>query len=308
MHSSPSSGAPQSKLLSVFCTTANAVLRALNWSSFVSCIVGEQKQVERAEAQPKQATISPAVSSQPPRHKRRQKQKARAQQAALRQHQLQEHQSMQATFCPAVLPEDSLAPSNRVALKRPVSDLGGQQGRAGLGHTTAEPMQVEPGLPAANQVTASAAIPAADTVPLASPPYVADASMPQTSPASVPQEFPDGPTASAMLLWAEDNELPLDTARQAVQHVHVKHSQQVSQHASASHLSLPEPLQALMVAAVRELTGNASFQPFNSDSTHSSSLQPASSKPQSSPRRSSRASNPVQPYWVVPSAAPGGAQ
>ena len=172
-------------------------------------------------------------------------------------------------------------------------------------------MQVEPSLPAADQVTASAAVPAADTVPLASPPEFTDASMPQASPASVPQDFPDGATASAMLLWAEDSDVPLDTARQAVQRVHAKHSQLVSQHASASHVSLPEPLQALMVAAVGELTGDASFQPFNSDSAHNGSSappQPASSKPQSAPRRSGRASNPVKPYWEVPSAAPGGPQ
>ena len=68
---------------------------------------------QRAQAQPEQATASPAVSSHPPRHKRRQKQKARAQQAALQQHQPQQHHSLQATFRPAVLPEGSLAPSNQ---------------------------------------------------------------------------------------------------------------------------------------------------------------------------------------------------
>ena len=36
--------------------------------------------------------------------------------------------------------------------------------------------------------------------------------------------------------------------------------------------------------------------------------QLASSKPQSAPRWSGRASNPVKPYWEVPSAAPGGSQ
>ena len=45
--------------------------------------------------------------------------------------------------------------------------------------------------------------------------------------------------------------------------MHAKHTQQVSQHASASRVSLPEPLQALMVAAVREMTGNVYFQPFS---------------------------------------------
>ena len=116
--------------------------------------------------------------------------KKKKEKAALQQHQPPQHHSLQATFRPAVLPEGSLAPSNRVALKRPldpVSDLGGQQGRAGSGHTTAEPMQVEPSLPAADQVTTSAAVPAADTVPLASPPEFTDASMLQASPASVHQ-------------------------------------------------------------------------------------------------------------------------
>ena len=166
-------------------------------------------------------------------------------------------------------------------------------------------MQVEPGLPAADQVTTSVAVSTADTVPLASPPEFTDASMPQASPASVPQDFPDRAIASAMLVWAKDNDVPLDTARQAVQRVHAKHSQQVSQHAS------PEPLQAVMVAAVKELTGNTSFQPFNSDSAHNSSStppQPASSKPQSALGRSGKASNPVKPYCEVPYAAPGGPQ
>ena len=43
-----------------------------------------------------------------------------------------------------------------------------------------------------------------------------DANMPQASPALVPSHFPDGAVASAMLLWAEDVDVPLDTARQAV--------------------------------------------------------------------------------------------
>ena len=35
----------------------------------------------------------------------------------------------------------------------PVSDLGGQQGRAGLGHSVPEPMQLEPSSPATDQVS-----------------------------------------------------------------------------------------------------------------------------------------------------------
>ena len=94
---------------------------------------------QKAQAQTEQATTSSAISSQSPRHKRRHKQKARAQQAELRQaHLPQQRQPLHATYCPAVLPKDSLALNNNVALKRP------------LDHTTAEPMQVEPSLPAAN--------------------------------------------------------------------------------------------------------------------------------------------------------------
>ncbi|KAL3155632.1 hypothetical protein ABBQ32_012666 [Trebouxia sp. C0010 RCD-2024] len=50
--------------------------------------------------------------------------------------------------------------------------------------------------------------------------------MPQALPAPVSNGFPDGPVASAMLLWAEDIDIPLDTARQAVQHVHAQHMAQ----------------------------------------------------------------------------------
>ncbi len=123
--------------------------------------------------------------------------------------------------------------------------------------------------------------------------------MPQALPASVPNDFPDGPVASAMLLWAEDADIPLDTARQAVQHVHAEHMAQVTQHGTASHVALSEPLQSLMVEAIRVLTGDASFNPIPK-------APPSASD--SAPRRSSRARNPVSPYWKVPPAAPGGAQ
>ena len=68
--------------------------------------------------------------------------------------------------------------------------------------------------------------PAADTVPLASPPDATDAGMPQATPASSPQDFLDGAMVCANKLWAEDSEpsTALETARQAVQHVHAKHS------------------------------------------------------------------------------------
>ena len=40
-----------------------------------------------------------------------------------------------------------------------------------------------------------------------------------------------------MLLWAEDVDVPLDTARQAVQHVHDEHMAKVTQHGTASHVA-----------------------------------------------------------------------
>ncbi|KAL3154650.1 hypothetical protein ABBQ32_014099 [Trebouxia sp. C0010 RCD-2024] len=107
-----------------------------------------------------------------------------------------------------------------------------------------------------------------------------------------------------MLLWAEDIDIPLDTARQAVQHVHAQHMAQVTQHGTASHVALSEPLQSLMVEAVRVVTGNASFHPL-SNTGQPLSPQPPPLASESAPRRSGRARNPVSPYWKVPLAAPG---
>ena len=138
--------------------------------------------------------------------------------------------------------------------------------------------------------------------------------MPQASPAPVPMHFPDGAVASAMLLWAEDVDLPLDTARQAVQHVHAQHMAQITQFGTASHVALAEPLQSLMIEAIRMVTGNASFHPFPDTQAASNISEPQHPSPeppsasQSAPRRSSRAHTPVIPYWKVPPAAPGGAQ
>ena len=138
--------------------------------------------------------------------------------------------------------------------------------------------------------------------------------MPQASPAPVPEQFPDGAVASAMLLWAEDVDVPLDTARQAVQHVHAQHMAQITQYGTASHVALAEPLQSLMLEAIRVVTGDASFHPFPdaqaasiiSEPQHPSPEPPLASE--SAPRRSGRAHTPVIPYWKVPPAAPGGAQ
>ena len=138
--------------------------------------------------------------------------------------------------------------------------------------------------------------------------------MPQASLALVPEHFPDGAVASAMLLWAEDVDVPLGTARQAVQHVHAQHMAQITQHGTASHVALADPLQSLVIEAVRVATGDASFRPFPEAQPVDSISEPQHPNPEptsaseSAPRRSSRARNPVIPYWKVPPAAPGGAQ
>ncbi|DBA74946.1 TPA: hypothetical protein ACH3X1_010293 [Trebouxia sp. C0004] len=69
-----------------------------------------------------------------------------------------------------------------------------------------------------------------------------------------------------------------------------------------------------MIEAIRVVTGNASFHPFPDTQAAGSISEPQHPNPEplsaseSAPRRSSRARNPVSPYWKVPPAAPGGAQ
>ena len=319
-----------------------------------SLLAKAQLYQQRAQTQP---PTQQQTMSQSPRHKRRQQQQARAKKAASQsssQHQ-QRLQSLQTTFCPAMSADGDLGSQGRVALTRPldpVSDLGGQQGRAGLGHSVPEPMQLEPSSPSTDQVSSSvSATPMEVSVAVIAPPRAPipalvsasaptptptsasapastsasasasapatepkDASMPQASPAPVPMHFPDGAVASAMLLWAEDVDVPLDTARQAVQHVHAQHMAQITQFGTASHVALAEPLQSLMIEAIRVVTGNASFHPFPDTQAASNISEPQHPSPeppsasQSAPRRSSRAHTPVIPYWKVPPAAPGGAQ
>ena len=287
--------------------------------------------------------------SQSPRHRRRQQQKARAKKAASQssgQHQ-QQLQSLQTTFCLAMSPDGDLGSQGRVALTRPldpVSDLGGQQGKAGLGHSVPEPMQLEPRSPATDQVSSpvsatpmemsaavitppSAPIPALVSAPAPTPASAsatASASAPASQPATEPKDanmpeaspapVPDGAVASDMLLWAEDVDVPLETVRQVVQHVHAQHVTQITQHGMASHVALAEPLQSLMIETIRLVTGDASFYPFPaaqaadniSEPQHPNSEPPSTSE--WAPRRSNRAHNPVTPYWKVPPAVPGGAQ
>ena len=99
----------------------------------------------QAGAQPQ--AQQPAMSRSP-RQQRRQRQQGRARKAAARSPDQQQQQhpvlSLAETFRPAVSADGELVSQGRVALTRPldpVSDLGGQQGRAGLGHSAPVPMQ-----------------------------------------------------------------------------------------------------------------------------------------------------------------------
>ena len=137
----------------------------------------------------------------------------------------------------------------RVVLQRPldpVFDLGGQQGRAGLGHSPPVPMQVEQLQPAATGV--SVELPIDTTMSIAPDPS------PQQS-----ASIPDSLVVSAMLLWAEEYDVTALSARQAVLFLHKHHAQQLQQHDNGSCVSLPEPIQQLMVQAVRTVTKDSSF-------------------------------------------------
>ena len=227
----------------------------------------------------------------------------------------------------------------------PVLDLGGQCGRAGLGHQPLEPMQVDPA-PAVRSAAslsataAAAAPPSADPSPMQVQPTLlaksasiqppaqsalaghpsqparaqqldsVDVSMPQAAlpmgaDASVSSDFPDSPAASAMLLWAEEFDLPLTDARQAVLHVHAHHAKQIRQHATGSHVRLASPLQELMPRAVRIVTGDATFnKPSQPANAPHSKQQTASA----APRRSNRQHKPASQFWHVPPGPMGGHQ
>ena len=281
---------------------------------------------------------------QSPRHKRRRGQKARAQRVALSHQQQQQQQqqqrqqrpplqSLHATFTPAVCAQDSLPPVGRLALKRaldPVSDLGGQHGRAGLGHSATVPMRVEQNhqvSPRSFGIASASEDGLADMQSSAAQPEVSqrivDDCMLQAGPLMVPplpEDFPDSPTVSAMLLWAGEHDLSVQHARQAVLHLHQHSAHELAQHANGSHVSLPEPIQALLIQTARSLTGDASFAHYLTDpegaaepataeasASASASVVAACTQP-AAPRRSSRVRQPVSDYWVTPPAAPGGAQ
>ncbi len=72
-------------------------------------------------------------------------------------------------------------------------------------------------------------------------------------------DFPDTAAPLPCALWAEDVDIPVDIASQAVLYVHAKFASELSQHPSADITCLSKPLQDLMVTAVRAITGDASF-------------------------------------------------
>ena len=99
-----------------------------------------------------------------------------------------------------------------------------------------------------------------------------------------------------MLLWAEEYEVAGASARQAVLYLHEHHAQQLEQHANESCVSLPEPLQQLMVVAVRDVTQDASFAAdvYPDSPTLTAAVKQPSSTQQ--PRRSVRGHKPVSAY------------
>ena len=140
-----------------------------------------------------------------------------------------------------------------------------------------------------------------------------------------PQTFLTYQCPPAMYLWAEDVDISIDVARQAILYVHANFASELSQRPSADCTCLSEPLQALMVKAVRAVTGDASFHLLSSSDAQSDSSaaapatdsaatdspsSPTTSAPtaETAPRRSSRQRKTASEYWKVPPAAPGGAQ
>ena len=160
-----------------------------------------------------------------------------------------------------------MPPANRLVLGRPldpVLDLGGQRGRAGLGHSAPTLMDLDPQQRAADQVSSGSLLtpatapmratdgPSTSIVPtlaadpaLAAEPPPDDTPMLPAVPLLVPPDFPDTAVSSAMCLWAEDVDVPVDIARQAILYVHANFASELSQHPSADCTCLSKPLQAL---------------------------------------------------------------
>jgi len=144
-------------------------------------------------------------------------------------------------------------------------------------------------------------------------------------PLLVPPDFPDTAVSSATCLWAEDVDIPVDIARQAILYVHANFASELSQLPSADCTCLSKPRQELLVTAVRAVTGDASLHSlYGSDAqSDSSGAAPATdssvadspSMPTTSAtatmaasRRSGRQHKPAAEYWKVPPAAPWGDQ
>ena len=148
-----------------------------------------------------------------------------------------------------------MPPANRVVLGRPldpVLDLGGQRGRAGLGHSAPTLMDLDPQQRVAAQVSSGSLLtpatapmqatdgPSTSAVPtlaadpaLAAEPLPGDTPMLPAVPLLVPPDFLDTAVSSAMCLWAEDVDIPVDIARQAILYVHANFAPELSQHPSA---------------------------------------------------------------------------
>ncbi len=209
-----------------------------------------QQRMQAAQLHAAPAPLAPLS----PRQKRRLKQKAKAKHLA--------------TFQPASSEANNINVASRAPLSRPldpIADLGGQQGRAGLGLGRPTSLQVGDNSPPNPQLAGAGNHPTPMQSEASPPdaPSPADTSMPQAAepPAPpVPADFPDTPNVSAMMLWAQDRDVSTVHARQAVLHMHEHHFGQLSQHATDSAVALPHMLEPFMVLAIRAVTGDASFE------------------------------------------------
>lgn len=334
-----------------------------------------QYRQQRAAAQDTSPTTqTPVLSSRQKRHRR---QKAKGKQSARPPSgQPSQRAPLMSTFKSATSAPVVSVPPCMGPLQRPLDpfvDLGAQRGKAGLGHHPLAPMVTDapasvavaqPGTSSPMHVDAAGSSPPArPTASLPStptrsaqvslpsppqrvvqPPMPRDMAMPQASALPsppVPADFPDSPTASAMLLWAEDIDVPVSVARSAVLHLHQEQPSQVQAHASSSSVALAPALQGLMLEAIRVVSRGTSdsgvvdeilaapAQPSSSsellppdqcssppvtgtsseaDEPPAASYAEALQTPPVAPRRTSRVSKPAPQFWLSTPPDPGGAQ
>ncbi|DBA67627.1 TPA: hypothetical protein ACH3X2_001364 [Trebouxia sp. C0005] len=112
---------------------------------------------------------------------------------------------------------------------------------AAQGSSSSLPALVAISMQAADGASTSA-VPAAVADPaLVSGPTPADTPMLPAVPLLVSPDLPDTAASSAMCLWAEDVDIPVDIVKQAVLHVHANFASELSQHLSTDCTCLSKP-------------------------------------------------------------------